>query len=1551
VDEHFVRGNVYLRTSESRVRPGGLEAVARAPGAGRGSVSYLGIRGFDSILRGGIPARAEVLLLVPEGADRYVLGAHWCVEGLQRGERVLLVLSGESPDAFLARLGRMGIDVTASLASGALVVVDWHTCWTQAVEGVAEDHRRLRASRTVEDLVAAIERGLPSLLPAPNRRAFVDVLPIALKALDEMAATEALASIRAPLAEAGVTSVFVGERGMPEDRANALLQSFHAVLDVRREGPEALAIGVLGVGGVKLTSRYRRVRVREDAAFVEAEPTVRTFSCPICDARVPFDVAKCPSCGTPRSDMAVRARPSGIMDYVESLGRKDVEDRARVSAAPSQPRPPGFTNGVRGPAGRVNGTAAGKVNGTGRVNGTAPRGRTNGLQTGPGRTNGLVNGLVRARGGITNGLTNGSGFTNGLGGARARSEARRSRWRLYLVPLLAASLLIAPFLLTEPESRPRFSIDGSFGEWQGISGFAQTPPPGTDPSVALTEWKVVNGTGTIHLFARVAGSWFDDPDAVEALYVFIDADGRADTGYAVQGLGANVLATVEGTAGAVTAGSLREYADGTDPHNWSGWVSSGSISAAISEGQLEASIPLDGDTDPTIFLLAEAEDSRVYSAVAFALEGGALRATVSGRANIVSRGTPDVVAVDLQAFGGPVTVTGLRVDTDGIAAIMPPGFPITLEAGKNRTVTVRLDTSQSPDGTLLAARVVGVDTNPPRPFTILGGTVRAFVESAPAGKVVDGWFGDWGPELTGDTGPAANPDRDIDRFAANRTGSVLFLYVDVRGQVFAGSPVPVHRTKPTPGNPQPSAPAPPSRTVGEDIFRVYVDMDRTVEEGAPTLGLVGADLLLELRGIQGTITGRRAFEWRDGWRPLAGPPAENDAQRAEASLPLPLAANAIEVVFESRGWDGVADTTPVSGTRGVRGSAPGVYRSEGKFTTLFTADGRIQVSAGDATLAWTLPSPPDSAGGSSWSVSPTPVGVTYSSVSAEVRYSVQAAQLKEEFVFLSPPRELSALEFPFELGGSAMLWLEDGGPPRIVSDAGRVFELGAPFAVDADDRVWPLVLDVDMDARRFRIPVPADLLTDATYPLVIDPIVNYTLENDGASDDPAEWLGYSTAIGDFNGDGYADVLTGAPNNNKNNASLTTGHGYAYVFYGPFSANDASPDVWINPQNLNTTRFGYSVAAGNFNGDAYWDALVSRVAIDTLAIGNTSIYYGSASWSGEETTPDVQFVPPSAPKNFGWSVAAGNLDNANSDDVLISEEARDTDGGLSSQDGFVYVYKSPFSAVESSWDYRLWPSTNASGHFGRTIAVGKIDSDAYADVVVGESVYSSSTGRIHFFKGVQFVSGSGNRYPNATISAPSGGGSTVQFGAALALGRLNTDAYLDLLVGAPLFGSGEDGRAYVFLANSDGSGLSGGAAPSVTLTGGSGEQFGTSVVIADWAGDGTADAFVGAPRAAGGGTDRGKAYWFNNPLADTTADATWTGEANTERLGQSLAAGKFSNNPLTVLAIGAYLWDGASDTDSGRVVVSTIPEPAEALVAGAVVLVPALRWVSHRRRRR
>ena len=180
----------------------------------------------------------------------------------------------------------------------------------------------------------------------------------------------------------------------------------------------------------------------------------------------------------------------------------------------------------------------------------------------------------------------------------------------------------------------------------------------------------------------------------------------------------------------------------------------------------------------------------------------------------------------------------------------------------------RSDASTVSQGSLITATVKAVAAD--RPVLLSGGAVRAYVGTAPAGKTVDGWFGDWGPDLQNDTDPArVEPDRDLDRSSSNRTGTTLFLYADVKGTLLGGAPIPVRRTRWEPGSgPSSTAPQFPIRNAGTDVLRVYIDTNSAVAAGLAIHGLRGADLLLEVDGIHGLITKRAAFSNR-GFRSRA----------------------------------------------------------------------------------------------------------------------------------------------------------------------------------------------------------------------------------------------------------------------------------------------------------------------------------------------------------------------------------------------------------------------------------------------------------------------------------------------------------------------------------------------------------------------------------------------------------------------------------------------------------------------------------------------------------
>ena len=123
-----------------------------------------------------------------------------------------------------------------------------------------------------------------------------------------------------------------------------------------------------------------------------------------------------------------------------------------------------------------------------------------------------------------------------------------------------------------------------------------------------------------------------------------------------------------------------------------------------------------------------------------------------------------------------------------------------------------------------------------------------------------------------------------------------------------------------------------------------------------------------------------------------------------------------------------------------------------------------------------------------------------------------------------------------------------------------------------------------------------------------------------------------SSAGDFNGDGYEDLLVGA--------NVVEYKGGAYIFYGGPSL-DAEPDVAFVGENI-VDNFGYSCTGiGDQNGDGFGDILVGALYNDEMGSrsGRCYIYFGGIA---PDTTADLVITGLDSLDDFGTSVS-GPLD--------------------------------------------------------------------------------------------------------------------------------------------------------------------------------------------------------------------------------------------------------------------------------------------------------------------
>ncbi|HNC97885.1 MAG TPA: FG-GAP-like repeat-containing protein, partial [Myxococcota bacterium] len=271
-------------------------------------------------------------------------------------------------------------------------------------------------------------------------------------------------------------------------------------------------------------------------------------------------------------------------------------------------------------------------------------------------------------------------------------------------------------------------------------------------------------------------------------------------------------------------------------------------------------------------------------------------------------------------------------------------------------------------------------------------------------------------------------------------------------------------------------------------------------------------------------------------------------------------------------------------------------------------------------------------------------------------------------------------------------------------------------------------------------------------------------------------FGSSLAGGDVNGDGYSDVLVGAPGENSNSGAL-------YVYSGSSGGLLSTASTSLSGQS--GSGFGTAVASpGDTSGDGYDDVVVGAPLAGSSA-GFAALYLGSSS--GLSSSSSLSFSGATSGDLLGQAVGGGDVNGDGAVDIFLGIPA------ISSNMGAVQVVHGARGTFGSSASNTLSPGTSAQ--LGYAVAgAGDVNHDGFEDVIVGAPGDWSSAGAAWIFHG----SSSGMSSSPATALY---GKRSSAFGAAVAgVGDLNQDGYDDVAIGAPIESSGS-GAVYIYAGSS------------------------------------------------------------------------------------------------------------------------------------------------------
>lgn len=462
---------------------------------------------------------------------------------------------------------------------------------------------------------------------------------------------------------------------------------------------------------------------------------------------------------------------------------------------------------------------------------------------------------------------------------------------------------------------------------------------------------------------------------------------------------------------------------------------------------------------------------------------------------------------------------------------------------------------------------------------------------------------------------------------------------------------------------------------------------------------------------------------------------------------------------------------------------------------------------------------------------------------------------------------------------------------------------------DARGTPLPAQLAVDHEAGpRITITVVDD---HAVYPITIDPVSSSPAL---VLSSPVTGADYGTAVstaGDLNGDGYSDLVIGAPFANNGQ----TNEGVVYVHYGSNTGIVAAPSVVLEV-NQQGAQFGCSTStAGDVNGDGFSDLIVGARTweddiVNQLSEGAAFVFYGSAG--GVSTVPNVTLQVNQASDNFGSNVTClGDINNDGFSDVGVGAYLS---AYPSFQEGAVFVFLGSAVGLNTVPTHRL-ERNQGGAHFGRSLAcAGDINGDGYSDVIIGASQWSVSPG---FDQGAAFIYHGG---PNALGAAfnPAPvltlfGTPTVNdnnFGWSVACaGDVNGDGYSDVAIGAYRDQIGvQTGEGVVRVFHGSAAGLSTTAAIALESNQNNAWMGRWVSTAGDVNGDGYGDLLVGIPYFANPESQEGQVRLYFGSAAGITTPAIFNYELNTPGafLGECVStAGDLNGDGFSDFVVGAF----------------------------------------------